>query len=93
MNSISNSSESIVSTLCREVDYLNNRINCINHSLKYCQNINLINRLNNELKDIKERIKYILNISKILKPYSYDNGLSISFLREICNRLVNNVNI
>ena len=78
-------SESIVLSLCKEIEYIKIRSKNINISLKTCQNKTLSRRLRLELHKLnKSRIK-ILNITEnMLKIDSYD--LSFEFLLEITKR-------
>ena len=78
-------SESIVLSLCKEIEYIRSRSKNIHNSLKTCHNKILSRRLNLELEKLnKNRIK-ILNISQnMFKKNS--NDLSFEFLLEITKR-------
>ena len=78
-------SESLVLSLCKEIEYIKNRSKNINYSLKTCQNKILSNRLKKELKKLNRNRLKILTISEsmIIKNY---NDLSIEFLLEITRR-------
>ena len=78
-------SESIVFSLCKEIEFIKIRSKNINSSLKTCHNKSLSKRLKIELDKLnKNRIK-ILSISEsMFKTNSQD--LSLEFLLEITKR-------
>ena len=78
-------SESLVLSLCKEIEYIKNRSKNINFSLKTCQNKTLSTRLKIELNKLdKNRLK-ILNVSEnILKMKC--NELTFEFLIELIKR-------
>ena len=78
-------SESLVLSLCKEIEYIKNRSKNINFSLKTCQNKTLSTRLKIELNKLdKNRLK-ILNVSEnILKMNC--NELTFEFLIELIKR-------
>ena len=78
-------SESIVFSLCKEIEYIKNRSKNINRSLKTCHNKTLSKRLNLELEKLNKNRLKILNISEsMFKINSKD--LSFEFLLEITKR-------
>tara|TARA_Y100001968_G_scaffold225212_1_gene208053 strand:+ start:206 stop:487 length:282 start_codon:yes stop_codon:yes gene_type:complete len=78
-------SESLVLSLCKEIEYIKSRSKNINHSLRYCQNKLLYKRLKFELSKLNiEKLK-IKNISENLFNNN-GNGLSSEFLLEITKR-------
>ena len=78
-------SESIVLSLCKEIEYIRIRSKNIKNSLKTCHNKILSRRLILELEKLKENRLKILNISEnMLKKNS--NNLSFEFLLEITKR-------
>ena len=78
-------SESIVLSLCKEIEYIKNRSKNINHSLRNCQNKVLYKRLKSELNKLNLNRLKILNISKNIFNKS-SNELSFEFLLEITKR-------
>ena len=78
-------SESLVLSLCKEIEYIKNRSKNINFSLKTCQNKTLSTRLKIELNKLdKNRLK-ILNVSEnILRTNC--NDLTFEFLIELIKR-------
>ena len=78
-------SESIVFSLCKEIEFIKIRSKNINSSLKTCHNKSLSNRLKIELDKLNKKRLKILSISEIMfKTNSQD--LSIEFLLEITKR-------
>ena len=78
-------SESLVLSLCKEIEYIKNRSKNINFSLKTCKNKTLSTRLKIELNKLdKNRLK-ILNVSEnILRTNC--NDLTFEFLIELIKR-------
>jgi len=78
-------SESIVLSLCKEIEYIKNRSKNINESLKTCHNKNLTERLKIELNKLNKNRLKISNISQnMFKRNSQD--LSLEFLLEVIKR-------
>ena len=78
-------SESIVFSLCKEIEFIKIRSKNINISLKTCQNKSLSKRLKIELDKLNKKRLKILSISEIMfKTNSQD--LSLEFLLEITKR-------
>ena len=78
-------SESIVFSLCKEIEFIKIRSNNINISLKTCHNKSLSKRLKLELDKLNKNKQKILTISEnMFKQNSHD--LSLEFLFEITKR-------
>ena len=78
-------SESIVLSLCKEIEYIKSRSKNIKNSLKTCHNKILSRRLVLELEKLNKNRLEILNISeKMFNKHS--NDLSFEFLLEITKR-------
>ena len=78
-------SDSIVLSLCKEIEYIRIRSKNINISLKTCHNKNLIKRLKEELYKLNENRLKILTISEsIFRRHNQD--LSSEFLLEMTKR-------
>ena len=78
-------SESIVFSLCKEIEFIKIRSRNINISLKTCHNKSLSKRLKIELDKLNKNRLKILSISESLfKTNSQD--LSLEFLLEITKR-------
>ena len=78
-------SESLVLSLCKEIEYIKNRSKNINHSLKTCQNKILSKRLKSELNKLNKNRLKIINISENMFKNNC-NELSFEFLSEIIKR-------
>ena len=78
-------SESIVFSLCKEIEFIKIRSKNINISLKTCHNKSLSKRLKIELNKLNKNRLKILSISEsMFKTNSQD--LSLEFLLEITKR-------
>ena len=78
-------SESIVFSLCKEIEFIKIRSKNINRSLETCHNKSLSKRLKIELDKLNKNRLNILSISeKMFKTNSQD--LSLEFLLEITKR-------
>ena len=83
--SIYNYSESLVLSLCKEIEYIKSRSKNINNSLKTCQNKILFRRLVLELDKLnKNRLKILNTAENMIRNNSQD--LSFEFLLEITKR-------
>ena len=78
-------SESLVLSLCKEIEYIKNRSKNINYSLKTCQNKILSTRLKSELNKLNKNRMKILNICQIMLKRNC-NELSFELLLEITKR-------
>ncbi len=78
-------SESLVLSLCKEIEYIKNRSKNINQSLKTCQNKLLSKRLISELNKLNKNRLKILNISENMFQRNCKE-LSFEFLLEITKR-------
>ena len=78
-------SESIVFSLCKEIEFIKIRSKNINSSLKTCHNKSLSKRLKIELDKLNKNRLKILSISEsMFKTNSQD--LSLEFLLEVTKR-------
>ena len=78
-------SESIVLSLCKEIEYIKIRSININRSLKTCHNKSLSKRLKLELDKLNKNRLKILKISESLFNKN-SQDLSLKFLLEITKR-------
>ena len=78
-------SESIVLSLCKEIEYIRNRSKNINNSLKTCHNKILSRRLISELENLNKNRLKILKISENMLNKN-SNDLSFEFLLEMTKR-------
>ena len=78
-------SDSIVLSLCKEIEYIKIRSKNINISLKTCHNKNLTKRLRKELDKLNQnRLKIQVISQKMFRRNSHD--LSIELLLEMSKR-------
>ena len=78
-------SESIVLSLCKEIEFIKIRSKNINTSLETCQNKSLSKRLQLELEKLnKNRLKILAISESMFKKNSHN--LSFEFLLEITKR-------
>ena len=78
-------SESLILSLCNEIEYIKNRSRNINYSLKTCQNKSLSKRLQTELQKLNKNRLKILEISETIINKNCSE-LSFEFLLEINKR-------
>ena len=78
-------SESIVFSLCKEIEFIKIRSKNINSSLRTCHNKSLSKRLKIELEKLNKNRLKILSISERLYK-SKTKDLSLEFLFEITKR-------
>ena len=78
-------SESIVFSLCKEIEFIKIRSKNINNSLKTCQNKMLSKRLILELDKLNKNRQKILSISEGMFKKNSQN-LSFEFLLELTKR-------
>ena len=78
-------SESIVFSLCKEIEFIKIRSKNINSSLKTCHNKSLSKRLKIELDKLNKNRLKILSISESMF-ITNSQDLSIEFLLEITKR-------
>ena len=78
-------SESVVFSLCKEIEFIKIRSKNINISLKNCHNKSLSKRLKTELDKLNKNRLKILSISESMFEKNSKN-LSLEFLLEITKR-------
>ena len=78
-------SESVVLSLCKEIEYIKSRSKNINYSLRTCQNKLLSKRLREELNKLNRNRLKILTVSENMFMKNC-NELSFEFLFEITKR-------
>ncbi len=79
-------SDSVIGSLCRELEKITNRSESINYSINHCQSKSLILRLKKELNELRERRSYINNITKNIELNYELDKLSIELLNELIGR-------
>ncbi len=78
-------SDSIVLSLCKEIEYIKTRSKNINYSLKTCHNKKLLKRLKLELDKLNMSRLKIIKISENMLKFNSHN-LSLELLLEITKR-------
>ncbi len=79
-------SESLIGSLCKEIDDSNNRCYYLINAISSSTNKELLKRLNIELKGLNQRKSEILHTALQCKRLIKQNDLSILFLIEISKR-------
>ncbi len=79
-------SESLIGSLCKEIDDSNNRCCYLINAISSSTNKELLRRLDIELKDLNQRKYEILHTALDCKRLIKQNDLSILFLIEISKR-------
>ena len=84
-------SDSLIGSLCREIEYIESRSDIINNSIINSQNQKLTKRLRKELFSLKNRVESIKRLSRLINYEGNVDTLSIEFLNElICRSLIHN---
>ena len=84
-------SDSLIGSLCREIEYIESRSDIINNSIINSQNKKLTKRLRKELFSLKNRVESIKRLSRLINYEGNVDTLSIEFLNElICRSLIHN---
>ncbi len=77
-------SDSLIGSLCREIDFIRTRYKAINSLLIYCKDKSLRTRLFNELDALITRKNELSSISSLFNKDKLN--LSNQFLLELCKR-------
>ena len=83
---ISTNSDSLIGSLCREIDYIQTRGKIIKMYLTNCKSKALIKRLNKELTGLNNRKISIYGLCKEIENNYINESLSLNFLIEVCKR-------
>ncbi len=84
--SVAQHSDSLIGSLCREVDALRSRVVQLSHALVRCQNSTLWRRLHQERQRLLERRHELLQVARIWQSQEMRDPLAIEFLVEITSR-------
>ena len=84
-------SDSIIGSLCREINLIKSRSELIIRSIPNTENKKLKQRLIRELAELRIRVQDIKKLSKLISINGKKDNLSIEFLNELLNRSVINV--
>ena len=87
---ISESSFSLITDLCRELDIIRQRGKNVVGSIKSSKNKDLRHRLLEELANMNSRRQEIQRIVLEIKERKIADSFSTNFLIELCNRDLNN---
>tara|TARA_Y100001968_G_scaffold313829_1_gene338467 strand:- start:216 stop:494 length:279 start_codon:yes stop_codon:yes gene_type:complete len=79
-------SDSIIGSLCRELNLIQSRSELITLSIHNTDNENLKQRLNSEFTELKARVIDIKRLSKLITIGGEIDPLNIEFFNELLNR-------
>ncbi len=85
MNKSLTTSDSLVGSLCREIEHIRLRHKIVSSYLLTSRDIGLRVRLSNEITQLKSRHSELLKISNNFKS-QLNSSISILFLHELCHR-------
>ena len=85
MNNSLTFSDSLIGSLCREIEYIRHRHKIVSSYLMHSKDKGLRERLSNEIKQLKSRREELLDISSNFNS-QIKSGISSLFLYELCNR-------
>jgi len=86
MKSKFSTSDSIIGSLCREIQCIDTRSKIITNSIVNTNNKKLITRLKRELSELKKRLQVIQDLSRVIVSQGNVDKLSIEFLEELIGR-------
>ena len=79
-------SDSVIASLCREVDGIRHRCSSLLEAMAKCNDDNLYCRLKKEFQQLSNRRSGLLKTAKAMKYKGIEDKLSIAFLIEISSR-------
>ena len=88
MASVVTYSDSVVGSLCREVDGIRHRSSYLLNAMERCQNACLTCRLHREFVQLQQRRLEVLNAARHWQQRSAAHSLGLAFLIELCGRPV-----
>lgn len=80
-------SDSLVGSLCKEIEFISERTKFIKNSLLNCNDQSLKSRLLQQLETYKYRRNEIYSISNLINKQNCSNSLSSLFLLELIKRI------
>jgi hypothetical protein len=80
------SSDTVIGSLCREVDVIRHRCRHILDAMSRCQDNSLFCRLRSELRQLQGRRRELLETARTWQRRGVQDPLSIAFLIEISSR-------
>ena len=86
MKDLVTTSDSVIASLCREVDGIRHRCSSLLEAMPKCNDDNLSCRLKKEFQQLSNRRSRLLETAKAMQFKGVDDKLSIAFLIEISSR-------
>ncbi len=86
MKDLVTTSDSVIASLCREVDGIRHRCSSLREAMAKCSDQSLICRLKKELNLLINRRQSLFEIAKAMQCKGVEDKLSIAFLVEISSR-------
>ena len=86
MKDLVTTSDSVIASLCREVDGIRYRCSSLLETMAKCNDDNLTCRLKKEFSQLSNRRSRLLEIAKAMQCKGVEDKLSIEFLIEISSR-------
>jgi hypothetical protein len=80
--------DSLIGSLCREVDGIRQRCRLVLEALERCQNRPLTCRLQRELRDLQQRRLAVLQAARNWQRLNTRDSLALALLIELCRRPV-----
>ncbi len=79
-------SDSLISSLCREVEAIRSRSLQIHHGIAHCQDRSLLQRLEQEWGQLQARRRELLQVARSWRRRGVADALALEFLMEIASR-------
>lgn len=90
MSATTASSDSVIGSLCREVDAIRYRCRHLITAMERCQNRCLVCRLERELLQLQQRRQVLLDSARTWQRRGAHDSLAMAFLIEMCSRPLTN---
>ena len=84
--STARTSDSVVASLCREVDAIRQRSRVLTQAMARCQNGGLLQRLRRDLAQMQARRRELLATARAWQRRGAADPLGMAFLIEVCSR-------
>lgn len=85
-HSTARTSDSVVASLCREVDAIRQRSRVLTQAMARCQNGGLLQRLRRDLAQMQARRRELLATARAWQRRGAADPLGMAFLIEMCSR-------
>ncbi|HJN33766.1 MAG TPA: hypothetical protein QF700_06605 [Prochlorococcus sp.] len=86
MKDLVTTSDSVIGSLCREVDGIRHRCRSLLEAMAKCNDESLFCRLKREFQQLSNRRSVLLEAAKDMQSKGVEDKLSIAFLIEISSR-------